>query len=150
FESLLETRANEENAGNGPYAKYEVLNFAVGGYSVLQQLWLLEHKVVDFEPDAVLLASHFNDGESAIRHLASSIRAGVYIPYEYLHEMAAKAGVDRNTPAGIAEKRLQPYSQDILSWVYGRIAQECRKRGAHPIWVYVVLPGMEISRSSLA
>ena len=150
FESLLENRMNQENGGKGPYAKYEVLNFAVGTYSPLQQLWVLEHKTVDFEPDALLFAAHFSDEETSIRHLVNSIRAGVDIPYEYLDEVLRMAGVGRNTPAAVAEKRLQPYGQDVLAWGYRHIVEDCRKRGVRPVWIYLSLPGMDAPKDSIA
>jgi hypothetical protein len=150
FESLMEDRMNQENDGKGPYSKYEVLNFAVGTYSPLQQLWVLEHKTVDFEPDALLFAAHFNDEEWSIRHLVDSIRAGVDIPYDYLNEVLRIAGVDRNTPAAVAEKRLKPYGQDVLSWDYRHIVEDCRKRGIRPVWIYLTLPGMDTPKDSIA
>jgi hypothetical protein len=150
FESLLEDRLNQENDGKGPYAKYEVLNFAVGTYTPLQQLWVLERKTVDFEPDAVLFAAHVGEEETSIRHLVNSIRAGVDIPYDYLNEVLRIAGVDRNTPAAVGEKRLLPYGQDVLAWAYRHIVEDCRKRGVRTVWIYISLPGMDTPKDSIA
>jgi alginate O-acetyltransferase complex protein AlgI len=150
FETLLEAFMNQENDGKGPYARYEILNFAVGNYSPLQQLWILEHKVLDFEPNTLLVASHSSDEEASIRHLVNRVRAGVDIPYDYLKEVLRIAAVDRNTPADIAEARLKPYGQDVLSWDYRRVVEVCRQRGIRPVWTYLPLPGMDIRKDSLA
>ena len=40
---------------------YEVLNFAVGGYDIVQEVTQVEHRVVAFEPDLVVLAYSMND-----------------------------------------------------------------------------------------
>ena len=150
FESLLEGRMNQGNDGTGLYAKYEVLNFAVGTYSPLQQLWVLEHKTVDFAPDALLFAAHFSDEETSIRHLVNSIGAGVDIPYDYLNEVVRIAGVDRTTPDAVAEKRLKPYGQDVLAWGYHHIVEDCHKRGIRPVWIYLALPGMDTPKERVA
>ena len=40
---------------------FDVLNFSVGGYDIVQEVALAEHRVVDFEPDLVVLAFSMND-----------------------------------------------------------------------------------------
>jgi lysophospholipase L1-like esterase len=40
---------------------FEVLNFAVGGYDIVQEVTQVERRVVDFEPDLVVLAFSMND-----------------------------------------------------------------------------------------
>ena len=138
FESILERRLNSEKDPRSPYSKYEILNFSVGGYSPLQYLWVVEHRIGEFQPDAILYIAHGDhDEERTVYFLAKFIRTGVDIPYEYLKEVAQRAGVDRNTPEAVAEKRLQPYGKQMLSWIYSRIVEDCRKRGILPISVYL-------------
>ena len=54
FEPLLEDRLNEEIAGS-PYQKYEILNFAVPGYSAIQDLMVLEQKTSAISTERLLL-----------------------------------------------------------------------------------------------
>jgi hypothetical protein len=56
FPDLLERALNESLAG-----PFEVLNFAVVGYNAVQEAIVLEHKVLGFDPDLVLLAYVPND-----------------------------------------------------------------------------------------
>jgi lysophospholipase L1-like esterase len=46
-----------------PGAKYEVLNFGVLGYSSFQGLQLLKTRVLDFDPDLVVIGFGMNDSE---------------------------------------------------------------------------------------
>jgi len=149
FESLLETRLNREASSKTPYAKYEVLDFAVGGYSQLQNLWVLEHKALDFEPNTILYVVHATDEDAALRHYIESIQKGVDIPYDYLKDLARKANIDRNTPRDVAEQRLKPFKSQILSWVYTRMAEDCRQRGIQPVWIFLGMIGENISQRDI-
>lgn len=60
FHSLLEDRLNRES----PDIKYEFINFGVAGYTMKNKLAVLEHKVLEYDPDLVLLVldgSQFTD-----------------------------------------------------------------------------------------
>ncbi|MEK7186970.1 MAG: SGNH/GDSL hydrolase family protein [Patescibacteria group bacterium] len=56
FTEVLEKRIAEKMAD-----KVEVLNFGVPGYSTKQELVQLESKVLQFDPDMVIIAQHPND-----------------------------------------------------------------------------------------
>ena len=55
FPYQLERLLNEDED------RYEVLNFAVGGYDIVQEVASVEHKVMGFRPDLVVLAYSTND-----------------------------------------------------------------------------------------
>jgi lysophospholipase L1-like esterase len=139
FEALLEDRLNREQTG-GPYARYEILNFAAVAYKPLQQLRVLD-KAFTFRPDAVFYVATHNDAGRAASYLVEVIRNGVDIPYEYLRELARKAGIDRERSEAVATRRLDPFVDELLAWLYGRIAEDCRARGVLPVWVYLPMPG---------
>jgi D-alanyl-lipoteichoic acid acyltransferase DltB (MBOAT superfamily) len=149
FEFLLEERLNRENSSKTPYAKYEVLNFAVDSYTQLHSLWVLEHKVFDFEPDAILYVVQASDAQASLRHYIESIQTGVDIPYDYLKDLARKAKIDRNTPRDAAEQRLTPFRAQLLSWVYTRMAEDCRQRGVQPVWIYLPMIGENTSQDDI-
>jgi hypothetical protein len=58
FPKLLESRLNAVSPG-----KYEVLNFSVTGYNSFQEEIVLKKKVLQFEPDIVILAYVHNDDD---------------------------------------------------------------------------------------
>lgn len=143
FENLVEAKLNE-TATNRPYRRYEILNFAVGGYGPMQELVSLDRKAFGFDPDAVLFVAHRNDLRRAVGHLISRMKDDVPVPYEGLRQLIRSKGIDENTSEFLVGKQLEPHSREILQWVYRQVVSECRNRGVLPIWVF--MPTLEGSR----
>jgi hypothetical protein len=57
YHSRLETHLNQSK----PYLRFEFLNFAVGGYGLPQYTALLKHKVLQFDPDMIMVGVYLND-----------------------------------------------------------------------------------------
>ena len=137
FQNLLEKRLNS----SGSPAKYQVMNFAVDGYTILQDLVTLERKTLQFQPDAVFLFANPRDGDLTIQHLADDMRNGVKLPFPNLEDLAARAGVKQGMTREEAERRLSPFRGEITDWAYRRFAFDARQRGVIPAWVYLTMPG---------
>ncbi len=140
FENLVEDQLNKNDAGK-PYGKYELLNFASGGYTILQDLMLLENKAFQFQPDAVFLIANPRDGDFAVHHLEERVKSGVEIPYVGLRDILAKAGVTKETDGPEADKRLSPYKRDIIAWTYRQMMADCQAHNVKCVWVYLTMPG---------
>ncbi len=136
FDPLLEDRLNRENAGNR-YARYDILNFAVPGYSPLQNLMILEQKIPSFHPNALFYMAHQREEEAAVMYLADRISVGADLPYPDLIEMAHRAGAAVGATKVENERRLQPIEADILSWTYRRIVETSRAQGILPVWIFM-------------
>jgi hypothetical protein len=134
FENLVEDRLNQATTGK---VRHEILNFAVGGYTPLQQLFLVEHKVLDFTPDAVFYTGHLREVRDSLQHISVVLRGGTEIPYAYLQEIVRKAGVHGRMSGTEANRQLKPYGNKILAWIYGRMVEACRSRGVVPVYIYV-------------
>ncbi len=132
FEHLLEKRLNKELAGEH-YSRYEVLNFGVGGYTIFQQLMLLEKKVYGFKPNAVFCMAHARDEGRALDHLLRMPRE--LIPYEGLKEIIARAGVTDGMKPSKAASLLRRHFDEIILWSYAKIVNDCRQRGILPVWI---------------
>jgi hypothetical protein len=139
YQWLLEERLNREN-DRVSYETYEILNFGVASYSPLQELRLFETKVLSFEPDAIFFVAHERDRQKAMGHLLGMIRLGVDIPYDFLREMARKAGIDQHTSEATAERLAKPFEPDLTSWLYQRIVENCRSRNILPVWIFLPTP----------
>jgi hypothetical protein len=135
YEALAEARLNAERAGRGGYDRYEILNFAVGGYSVLQQLVLVE-KALTFDPDLIVYTGHTVEDARTIQLLSEVILAGVPLP-PHLEAVRREAGVDARTPAVELTQRLRPYASRVLRESYGQIVGRAREAGVHPVWAFV-------------
>ncbi|MCI0731149.1 MAG: SGNH/GDSL hydrolase family protein [Chloroflexi bacterium] len=136
FEWLLEDRLNREQAGS-PYARYEILNFAVPGYSALQELIVLEQKGLSFQPNALFFMAHQREEEAVVLYLADRISVGADLPYEDLMELARRAGVEAGATKVEAERLLKPFETEILSWTYRRIVEVSRAYGILPVWIFM-------------
>jgi hypothetical protein len=136
FEWLLEERLNREHAGE-QYAAYEILNFAVPGYSALQELLVMEQKGLSFQPNAFFIMAHQREEEAAVMYLADRISIGADLPYPELIKLAHRAGVEPGTPKAEAERRLKAYGPEILSWTYRRIVEVSQVHGVLPVWIFM-------------
>ena len=136
FEWLLEERLNREHAGS-PYAKYEILNFAVPGYSAIQDLLILEQRALEFQPNAIFFMAHQREEESAVLYLADRLAAGADLPYPELTEIARRAGIEPGATKEEAERRLSPYGPEILSWTYRHIVEVSRAQDILPVWIFM-------------
>jgi hypothetical protein len=136
FEPLLEERLNSENA-DGPYAKYEILNFAVPGYSAIQNLMVLEQKALSFQPNAMFYMAHQREEQAVVLYLADRLSVGAELPYPDLIELARRAGAEPGATKVETERLLQPIGTEILSWTYQRIVEDSRAHGIVPVWIFM-------------
>jgi D-alanyl-lipoteichoic acid acyltransferase DltB (MBOAT superfamily) len=150
FETLVESRLNEEQGGRGAVA-YEILNFAVAGYTAHQSAIQLERSVARFSPDAVLYAAHANEASRMVRRLARAVEAGVPIGYPELAALVERSGARPGMRAAEIERRLYTVEDDLLGWSFRSMVETARAHGAVPVWVYVPVPGEreEASRAQL-
>jgi alginate O-acetyltransferase complex protein AlgI len=146
FESLVEARLNQELAGK-PWARYEILDFGVNGYSPICQQGVLDARVFDFNPDAVYFVAHSNDPYWAMQRFAKSHRLGVPPPYPFLQELAKEADIGPKTPERWAQRRLNPHWPDMIAWAYQRIADQARAHGAQPVLLFLPAAVSEHDRS---
>jgi hypothetical protein len=136
FEWLLEDRLNRENAG-GPDNKYEILNFAVPGYSAIQNLMVLEHKAMSFQPNALFFMAHQREEEAVVLYLADRISVGADLPYADLMELAQRAGAVSGMTKSEAERLLKPFGTELLSLTYRRLVEVSRAHGIVPVWIFM-------------
>lgn len=143
FAWLLEERLNDENTGS-PYARYEILNFAVPGYSPIQNYMVLEQKIVSFQPNLLFYVAHQREELAAVMYLADRISAKEDLPYPDLMEIAARAGADRSATKPENERRLRPVGSEILAQTYRRIVETSQAHGILPVWIFI--PTLEFPR----
>ncbi len=118
---------------------YEVLNFAVAGYSVPQVLLQLEGKVLRFEPDVVIKIGHTHDLDKSIRYLASVVHDRRSIPFRELRELIDEAGTVAGEARSVVERKLRPLRWEILAWTYSALVERCHAAGVVPIFVFLPL-----------
>src|SRR5262249_11619815 len=119
--------------------KYEVLNFAVSGYGAFQKLAMLEQRVFDFEPDAVLFVTYQGEVERTVEHLRKIMPLRSLIPEAYRDPVLTAFRNARVTPSMTATQvrlRLRLHPEGILNFIFRRAADQCREHGVPAAVVY--------------
>jgi hypothetical protein len=156
FEQIVEDRLNSE-AACGSYRHFQVMNFGVDAYTVIQQLALLDDKGFNFSPDVVIftvrgierLWTPYYISEVARHHieipyqplkvlfqkegLQNVDQGTVAIPFESWRNAARRFGLDPRMPAGELNARAARISDDATDWAWRRFAQLSEAHGATPI-----------------
>ena len=135
FEAIVEARLNEGVAGL-PQVKYEILNFGVPGYQPPQELVAAE-KAIGFAPQAMLYVATGRELSRAAGYMIEVVNKKLDIPYPELRDLMAKAGIVPGTEEATGLKRLEPYRSELLGFVYRHIADETRRAGAVPVWIFL-------------
>jgi len=136
FEAKLEQLLDAASAPDAA-PRYEVLNFGIGATTPLEILVRLERKVFDFAPDAVFWVAQAIDVDQLVTRLIEVRKRGLEIPYDALRETLDQAGVSPDTAESVAQRLLRPYAPGLLRWVYQRVVEETRARGAVPVWIFL-------------
>jgi D-alanyl-lipoteichoic acid acyltransferase DltB (MBOAT superfamily) len=139
YESVLEEMLNRERPG-GPTLRYEVLNFAVAGYGVVQEAAKLEREIFEFEPDVVLVAAH-DGGDLAVTLRLFGKLAAREIPLPVgLQRIVGDVDISGDLESPEVVKRLTPLFGKITRWGYRRIVDLCVEQEIIPVWVFVPIP----------
>jgi hypothetical protein len=139
FESIVERRLNAERPEKG-IERYEILNFASPGYTPLQQMMAVD-KALSFQPTTLFYVAAAREPSTATSYLAEVANKNVEVPYDFLKDILAKAGVPAGTERSTAMRRLFPFRNEIVGKSYEYIVAKCRERQISPVFVF--LPQVE-------
>lgn len=138
FENLVEDRLNAERAGES-HEKFEILNFAVSGYSVLQALYVAQHELAAFDPDAIVYVVHNNERTRLLERLQLMLKSGVELDADFspVRKAVEETGAHAYLPPNEFNRRLTPYRDEILRWAYERMSAASSDAGAVPVFVFM-------------
>jgi D-alanyl-lipoteichoic acid acyltransferase DltB (MBOAT superfamily) len=143
FESIVEERLNKENTDS---LNYEILNFACGGFYLIQHVELCDTKVFKYDPDAVVYVAHTGERWRLILTLTNLIRQGTNLKYPLLENLKTVTGVKQSMSKTEIEDRLRPYTDKLIKWTYEQIAYRCRQNNAVPVWGFLPATGDSLDR----
>jgi hypothetical protein len=116
----------------------EILNFGVGGYFLIQNVFVIDHKITkDLEPNFIFLFIHSEYRYRSLDNFAKLIQKGTPLTYPFLKEIVAKAGIKKGMCHLEIYNRLKPYLNELFEWGFDRIALRCKEENAVPILVYL-------------
>ena len=149
FESLVESSL--ASASPGGASRSELLNFAVPGYSLIQQVALLESgRVKTFGPRVLLLVGHPIDLLFTTRWVEFEVVAGRRIPYDLPAQRARAAGLTRDMSLGEMGTRLRPWREDLARWAMARLVTTARDQGMVPVYAFIPTPSVRFGASDAA
>jgi hypothetical protein len=134
FEALMEDRLNREEPASSR-RRFEILNFSVLAYGILQNVAVTEKRIFPFQPNSVLLMIHSNEEIRMEEYLVSLLKEGIPIEYPYVREKLQQAGVKPGMQEPELRRRLTSVSRDLVKWSYLRIAQLCKEHGVPVVGV---------------
>ena len=135
FEQIAEDKLNRVLSPQSGY-NYEMLNFSVGGYSLVQYLMLSEQKLLEFEPDYVFITTHAGEGSRVVANILKIYNKGTSLSPE-LQQFLDTAGVTSEMEYSEQKRLLDELEQDIVRWGYQRLLAQYNKHGIVPIWLFV-------------
>jgi D-alanyl-lipoteichoic acid acyltransferase DltB (MBOAT superfamily) len=138
FEALIEDRLNRERRSNVDY-RYEILNFSMMSYGPFRKLQVLETKVWDFQPDAVLFETQAGESMFAVFDLTRGLAGGHSPPYPELDPIlkeAQRAGKDA-TDRNAIRTRLLSHRDTLLRLAFEKLARACHERGV-PVFLLMI------------
>ena len=142
FEALTETHLGK----NG--AKVEMLNFAISASSSLQRMAEFDLRLTEgedpaeqpgFDGDYLFVFSHPDEAGRNLRRLATMIIRGHDMTYPFIEEIITAEGITKEMEELEIRRRLVPYQDRIMKFIYERVADLAREHDITPVWVYLPL-----------
>jgi hypothetical protein len=134
YEAVLEDLLNAKQAKDRN-ARFEILNFAVGGYSLVNHAIVAENRLAPFDPDLVLLAVYSTEKDRLLSHIAGALENNTPIPFPELRDIIDRSGVKLWMSQAQIRNLLRPRLDEFADWSFRKLKAECEERG----WPLVVL-----------
>jgi lysophospholipase L1-like esterase len=146
FAKLLEERLNEEVAGTpGAADRYEVLNFSVGGYQLLDRLYVVEQRMPSFQPDMILVSVTMHDLRWAVhQRLADKVKNGRELHFEFVKEVVRDEDLEAGQSEARIRQRLKPRAEELVSGAFRELLRLGREMEAPVIALMLRLRVNEI------
>jgi hypothetical protein len=142
YAALLEHQLNQANL-TPETQKFEVLNFSVYGYNVLQMMDVAKNVAPKFHPDVYLVAlTHIQAGgrkASTALHLSRLELEGIDLKYDYLKQVVVQSGVQPSDHMNALMRKLSPFHFQMTKWALEQIRDHATAEGAQ--MVIALVPG---------
>ncbi len=131
FEAQTEILLNNKYKNN-----IEILNFAVGGYHLIEGVFNAEN-AFRFNPNALIYTAHSNEFYRLQNRLIDLLTSDIKITDPFIANIKKQSGITVEMCSLEKQNRVKPFMSSIIKWGYGTIAKECKLKGITPIWLYV-------------
>ena len=140
YESLLENRLNEAQLNPG-IQKFEVLNFAVGGYRITQIMETMIDKAAPFRPDVYMVAiTGVGVSHRWSFHIGHLLQRKIDLKYDFLRKVIADAHVQPSDSLEAMDRKLAPFTSAVFGWCLEQMKEEASKQGARMVILLIPEP----------
>lgn len=140
YESLLEKHLNETHLTHD-IQKFEVLNFAIGGYRITQIMDAMSEKAARFRPDVYLVAiTSVSVSHRWSYHIGHLLQRKVDLKYDFLRHVIADAHVQPTDSMETIDRKLKPYTPKVFEWCLQQMKEEASKQGAKMVILFIPEP----------
>jgi hypothetical protein len=142
YEALLEERLNQANL-TPQIQSFQILNFAVYGYTVLQMMESALEKAPQFHPDVYLVALtqlEANRKGGWGNQISRLVLDRADLKYDYLRRVTVQAGIQPTDHLRVIARKLEPFYLPVTRWALEQIRDHAAAEGAQMIIVLVPTP----------
>jgi alginate O-acetyltransferase complex protein AlgI len=137
YEKIAEDSINNMQIPKG-YEEYEILNFSVNAYTLIQYLKVVEDQIVLFKPDVLMIAVHPGVLNRTIdRGISSLVTREIDLEYPFLKSIIAKAGITSKISEREVLKKLIPYKEYISDSCLHFISKICDENNIIPSIIFL-------------
>ncbi|MCB9301744.1 MAG: hypothetical protein H6566_13935 [Lewinellaceae bacterium] len=136
FENVLEDELNK-NGLISKDTKVEILNFAISGNHLFQNVAMLEWEASKFKPQVVIYPAHPNEEHRLMSSVHRAFQTHRDLTFPFLKELEAEAGLSSVATEAEFFEKVGYRQRETTAYGYNRILEYCRKNQAVPVWIYV-------------
>jgi hypothetical protein len=142
YVASLEDQLNQ-NCRTPEIQNYQILNFSVYGYSIVQMMDAGLDKAPRFHPDVYVVAMtnlETMETEGWRTHVGSLVTSGKDLKYDYLRQVVSEAGVQPGNHLVAIRKKLQPYFIPVTRWALKQVRDHAQAQGASMVIFMIPIP----------
>jgi hypothetical protein len=140
YKSLLEDRLNETQL-NFDIQKFEVLNFAVGGYRITQIMETMIERAAPFHADVYMVAiTGVGVSHRWSFHIGHLLQRKIDLKYDFLRQVIADAHVQPSDSLETMDRKLAPFTPAVFQWCLEQMKEEASKQGARMVILLIPEP----------
>jgi hypothetical protein len=142
YEALLEEKLNQTNS-TPQGQKFQILNFSVYGYTVLQMMDVAIEKAPQFHPDVYMVAltqleANRKGGWGA--QISRLVLGRADLKYDFLRSVTAQAGIQPTDHMRVIAAKLEPFFLPVTRWALQQIKDHAAAQGAQMVILLVPTP----------
>jgi hypothetical protein len=112
---------------------YQVLNFSVYAYSIVQMMDVGLNRAPLFHPDVYVFTITDLEAMETMgwrTHVGSLLNSGTDLKYDYLRKLVEQSGLERTSRLSTIRKRLKPYNLAVQRWALEQVKDKAASEGA--------------------